>query len=154
MLGRFLGFSDAGDGGNPLASASNYGVDVREDADHLYVEADLPGFRKEDIDIALENGMLTITAQRQEEITEPPPGQAGQQQGQAAQPGQGQQPDLGRRRDGDHPQQQQSPQRQQDASYLLRERRIQRFVRSFTSRPTSMNPACKPSWRTVCSVSR
>ena len=82
MLGRFLGFSDAGDGGNPLASLSNYGVDIREDADHIYVEADLPGFRKEDVDISLENGMLTITAQRQEEITEPPPGQVGQQQGQ------------------------------------------------------------------------
>ncbi len=136
MLGRFLGFSDAGDGGNPLASLSKYGVDIREDADHIYVEADLPGFRKEDIDISLENGMLTITAERQEEITEPPPGQGGEQQDQAAQPGQGQQADQGQRRGGGRSsQQQQTQQRQQDASYLLRERRVQRFVRSFTLPP-------------------
>ena len=139
MLGRFLGFSEAGDGGNPLASLSNYGVDIREDADHIYVEADLPGFRKEDVDISLEHGMLTITAERQEEITQPPPGQGGpqQQQGQAAQPGQAQQADQGQRRGGgrSQQQQQQTQQRQQDASYLLRERRVQRFVRSFTLPP-------------------
>ena len=136
MLGRFLGFSDAGDGGSALASLSNYGVDIREDADHIYVEADLPGFRKEDIDISIENGMLTITAERQEEVTEPPPGQGGQQQGQAAQPAQGQQADESQRRGGGRQQQQQqTQQRQQDASYLLRERRVQRFVRSFTLPP-------------------
>jgi HSP20 family protein len=138
MLGRFLGYSETGDGGNPLASLSNYGVDIREDADHIYVEADLPGFRKEDIDISLENGMLTITAERQEEITEPPPGQGGQQQGQAVQPGQEQQADQGQRRGGvggRSQQQQQTQQRPQDVNYLLRERRVQRFVRSFTLPP-------------------
>ncbi|CAN5656390.1 Hsp20/alpha crystallin family protein [soil metagenome] len=41
-----------------------YGVDVREDADHIYVEAELPGFRKEDVDITLENQTLTISAER------------------------------------------------------------------------------------------
>ena len=41
-----------------------YGVDVREDADHIYVEAELPGFRKEDVDITLENQTLTIAAER------------------------------------------------------------------------------------------
>ena len=54
MLGR-----DA-DGGQ----FAPYGVDVREDADHIYVEAELPGFRKEDVDITLENQTLTIAAQR------------------------------------------------------------------------------------------
>src|SRR5690606_11818256 len=44
-----------------------YAVDVREDADHIYVEAELPGFRKEDVDITLENQTLTITAERKEE---------------------------------------------------------------------------------------
>ncbi len=60
MLGRFFG---AQDGGSRLAP---YGVDVREDADHIYVEAELPGFRKEDIDITLENSTLTISAERKE----------------------------------------------------------------------------------------
>lgn len=44
-----------------------YGVDVREDADHIYVEADLPGFTKDQIDITLENSTLTISAERKEE---------------------------------------------------------------------------------------
>jgi HSP20 family protein len=63
MLGRFFGGREV-DGGNALAP---YGVDVREDADHFYVDAELPGFRKEDVDITLENQQLTITAQRKSE---------------------------------------------------------------------------------------
>ena len=61
-LGRILG---QGNGG--AMQFANYGVDVREDADHIYVEAELPGFRKEDIDITLENQTLTIQAERKEE---------------------------------------------------------------------------------------
>lgn len=49
--------------GNHIAP---YAVDVREDADHIYVEAELPGFKKEEIDITLENQTLTITAERKE----------------------------------------------------------------------------------------
>jgi HSP20 family protein len=41
-----------------------YGVDVREDGDHLIVEAELPGFRKEEVDLTLENQTLTISAER------------------------------------------------------------------------------------------
>jgi HSP20 family protein len=44
-----------------------YAVDVHEDADHFYVEADLPGFTKEDVDITLEDGVLSIRAQHKEE---------------------------------------------------------------------------------------
>jgi HSP20 family protein len=43
-----------------------YAVDVREDADHFYVEAELPGFRKDDVEITLENQTLTISAERKE----------------------------------------------------------------------------------------
>ncbi|HET6249980.1 MAG TPA: Hsp20/alpha crystallin family protein [Tepidisphaeraceae bacterium] len=64
MLNRFLGPQQ--DGGR----LAPYGVDVREDADHLYVDAELPGFRKEDVDITLENQTLTISARRQEEKEE------------------------------------------------------------------------------------
>ena len=62
LLGRFFGSQD--DGGQRLAP---YGVDIREDADHFYVEAELPGFKKDEIDITLENQTLTITAQRSAE---------------------------------------------------------------------------------------
>ncbi len=43
---------------------SPYGVDVREDADNLYVEADLPGFVKDEIDVTMEKQTLTIAAQK------------------------------------------------------------------------------------------
>jgi HSP20 family protein len=56
---------------NARESATNgftpYGVDVREDADHLYVEAELPGFTKDQVDITLENATLTISAERKAE---------------------------------------------------------------------------------------
>jgi len=67
MLGRFFGGAQGGDGGQRLAP---YAVDVREDADHFYVEAELPGFRKDDVDITLENQMLTIAAERKTETKE------------------------------------------------------------------------------------
>src|SRR3954454_9761390 len=62
MLNRWFG-GRGSDGGTALAP---YGVDVREDQDHIYVEAELPGFRKDDVDITLENQTLTITAERSE----------------------------------------------------------------------------------------
>src|SRR3954462_13863677 len=53
-----------GDGGQ--IRWSPFGVDVREDGDHIYVEAELPGFKKDDVDITLENQTLTISAERSE----------------------------------------------------------------------------------------
>ena len=102
MLGRFFG---AGDGGY----SSNFGVDIREDEDNIFVEADLPGFRKEDVQVTLENGMLTITAERRE-------GEGDSAQDQGSSEGR----KRGEREDG------------RKANYLLQERRYQRFVRSFT----------------------
>ncbi len=61
MLGRVLNNRDGG-----ATRLAPYGVDVREDPDHFYVEAELPGFKKDDIDITLENQTLTITAERRE----------------------------------------------------------------------------------------
>ena len=70
-LGRFFGGRQTnGGGGGQVPMWSPFGVDIREDADHLYVEADLPGFRKEDVDITLENQTLTISAERREEKTD------------------------------------------------------------------------------------
>ena len=63
LLGRWLGGRESNGGGSYLAP---YAVDVREDADHIYVEAELPGFKKEEIDVTLENQQLTIAAERHE----------------------------------------------------------------------------------------
>jgi HSP20 family protein len=61
MLGRMI--NGRGEGSSRLAP---YGVDVREDDNHLYVEAELPGFKKEEVDITLENQTLTIAGERRE----------------------------------------------------------------------------------------
>ena len=37
-----------------------YAVDVHEDRDHFYVEAELPGFTEDDVEITLEDGVLTL----------------------------------------------------------------------------------------------
>lgn len=64
-LNRFFGTGGREYGGTGGAMAP-YSVDVREDADHLYVEAELPGFKKDDVDVTLENHTLTIAAERNE----------------------------------------------------------------------------------------
>ncbi|MEA2707651.1 MAG: hypothetical protein QOF78_252 [Phycisphaerales bacterium] len=134
MLSRFFGgrglFGDDNDGGGPLAALAN-AVDIREDDDHIYIEADLPGFRKEDVDISLDDGMLTITAERREERVEPPP-DGDQHRGQRGQQGQQGQPAQQGHQQAATTEQQQQAQRW---NYLLRERRVQRFVRSFTLPP-------------------
>src|SRR3954469_22092050 len=65
-LNRFFGGREVAQNGNGGGWAP-YGVDVREDGDHLYVEAELPGFKKDEIDITLENQTLTIAAERRSE---------------------------------------------------------------------------------------
>jgi HSP20 family protein len=62
MLGRLFGPIQE-NGGQRLAP---YAVDVREDADHFHVQAEMPGFKKDDVDITLENQTLTISAERKE----------------------------------------------------------------------------------------
>ena len=42
------------------------GIDVWEDEDHLYVEADLPGLARDDIDVTVEDGVLSIRAAKDE----------------------------------------------------------------------------------------
>ena len=59
LLNRFFGSSQQHDGGR----LAPYGVDIREDADHIFVEAELPGYKKDDVDITLENQTLTIAAE-------------------------------------------------------------------------------------------
>lgn len=45
-------------------------TDVRENKDSYDVFVDLPGFKKEDVKLDLDNGYLTISAQRNEELDE------------------------------------------------------------------------------------
>ncbi len=66
ILNRYLGSGQTHDGGR----LAPWGVDVREDHDHISVEAEVPGFKKEEIDITLENQTLTIAAERREDVRE------------------------------------------------------------------------------------
>jgi len=52
-----------GDGGTETLGA--YPVDITEDDDHVYVQAELPGFTKEQIEVTMENGVLSLQAQRE-----------------------------------------------------------------------------------------
>jgi len=62
MLNRFFGGVPQATNGRRSAP---YAVDIHEDDNHLYFEVELPGFRKEDLDITLDNNTITITAERQ-----------------------------------------------------------------------------------------
>ena len=65
-LNRFMGrFWD--DRGESLAA---YPVDIHEDNYNIYVEAELPGFKKEEIDVNYEGGVLTVTAERKPAVRE------------------------------------------------------------------------------------
>ena len=52
----FTGFGDM----------SQFRCDIQDKGDHYLLEADLPGFNKGDIDLHLQDGVLTITAKHQE----------------------------------------------------------------------------------------
>jgi HSP20 family protein len=63
LFGRFF------HNGNSTALAP-YAVDVRENAETLIVDAELPGFTKDQIDITLENSVLTLSAERTDASSE------------------------------------------------------------------------------------
>ena len=43
-----------------------FSTDIRDEGAHYLLQADLPGFRKEDIDLDVKDGVLTITAKHDE----------------------------------------------------------------------------------------
>ncbi len=52
------------------STVASYPVDIREDDAHFYVDAEMPGFTKDEIDVTLENGVLSISAERRSETDE------------------------------------------------------------------------------------
>jgi len=47
----------------------SYPMDIHEDDQHIYVDAELPGFTKDQVQVTLENQVLSITAQRKAKET-------------------------------------------------------------------------------------
>ena len=56
--------------GNSSASLPDFRTDIRDAGDRFILEAELPGFQKEDIRIDLNNDLLTISAEHREDREE------------------------------------------------------------------------------------
>jgi len=63
-LGRFNGSPAEPDRGSQFLEGWFPAVDVYEDKDNLVVRAELPGMKKEDIEISLHEGFLTLSGER------------------------------------------------------------------------------------------
>ena len=57
-------------GDRSTTTLSTFKTDIRENEDGYVLEADLPGFKKEDIQIDLEDGYMTISAKRENKFEE------------------------------------------------------------------------------------
>ena len=71
-LGDFdaFGFEGAEDGSSVVTSHWRPAVDVKEEADRFVILADLPGVDPADIEVAMENGSLSIRGERKSEKEE------------------------------------------------------------------------------------
>lgn len=70
LFGRMPGFGNDGDQSRVATSHWTPAVDIREEADKYVLLADLPGVDPKDIEITMENGMLTIKGERKVEEQE------------------------------------------------------------------------------------
>jgi HSP20 family protein len=64
-VSRSLGRMFEGDGNT--GDWASYPVDIHEDENNILVEAEMPGFKKEEVSVSLENGILMISAERKAE---------------------------------------------------------------------------------------
>lgn len=58
-----LGYSIAPLHGDPLPTPNQIKIDVKENDDHLIVQAEVPGVSKDQLDISVNNNVLTISAE-------------------------------------------------------------------------------------------
>lgn len=69
MGGRRVGFAGTDDNGHSVADWVP-AVDIVEETDRFVLRADVPGVKPEDIDVSMENGVLSVSGQRHEEKAE------------------------------------------------------------------------------------
>lgn len=69
-LNEMYNMIDSFFGGDRLTALENssFKIDIRDEDDAYIVEAELPGFDKDDISVEVEKGRLTISANKDEEI--------------------------------------------------------------------------------------
>jgi HSP20 family protein len=66
----FSGFEDGGSRGEITAAAWAPAVDIKEEDDSYVVHADIPGIDPNNIELNMENGVLTLRGERKSEIRE------------------------------------------------------------------------------------
>lgn len=66
-LDRFFEGSFGNLTGTQLFSGWNPALDLYQDKDNVYVKAEVPGMKKEDIDVQLHDGVLSISGERKSE---------------------------------------------------------------------------------------
>jgi len=64
-INRFFDLSD--NGSSDVFNSWAPALDIYEDKDALIVTAEIPGMKKEDIDISLQDGVLTVSGERKNE---------------------------------------------------------------------------------------
>lgn len=71
QLHRELDRAREGDGGDGSAATAEWApaVDIKEEPDKFILQADLPGVKPEDIDVSMEDGVLTIKGDKKTEAT-------------------------------------------------------------------------------------
>lgn len=52
----------------PRSQVPAFRTDIKDEGDHFLLQADLPGFHKEDINLDLQDGVLTISAHHEETV--------------------------------------------------------------------------------------
>ena len=57
-------------GDDPVATTTGYPVEIREDDEHLYLELEMPGYTKDEVDVEFDRGVLTVSAERSTENKE------------------------------------------------------------------------------------
>jgi HSP20 family protein len=67
---RTLDTDEDGDGSNVVTSGWMPAVDIKEESDRFEICADVPGVDPEDIDVTMENSVLTIKGERKLETKE------------------------------------------------------------------------------------
>ena len=69
-LNRFFNIELDDEDSTIATSAWTPAVDIAEDDDHFLIKADVPGVNPEDIEISMENSVLTIKGEREKEKIE------------------------------------------------------------------------------------
>lgn len=69
IAGQRFGVTGASENGQSVADWVP-AVDIVEEKDHFVLRADVPGVKAEDIDVSMENGVLSVSGQRLHESTE------------------------------------------------------------------------------------